>query len=501
MEKALSGVKVLDMTQFEAGTSCTEMLAWLGADVIKVESPKMGEQGRWLLTEKQGVDSYYFILLNANKRGITLNLKSEKGRAMFIDLVKQVDMLTENFSLGTLEGLGLGYDQAARNKSAAHLPDHQGLRHARSVQQIQKLRHDRAGVRRRDGADRISRFAAAQARTDNRRHRHGHACGGRRARRVHPARANGQGAEGRSRDAGSGAEFRARADDGHVRHAQAHAAHRAIASAAAVPATSTNARPAATTTTATSCAPRPRCSKACAKVIGHPEDRERRAFRADENRAKNVEALTAMINEWTGRHTKYEVMRILGEAGVPCGAVLDSVELLNDPHLKERGMIVTIKHPARGDFTMPGCPVRLEDSPVEVTAAPLLGQHNADVYGEMLGLGAGQLEELEARRHHLDAALLIGRGDLFEAIEYLRREGEGILARFARSKRGIVYADLRFEVVFNRSGAAVNGEPRDGSESESAAYASRFMSRTGRVRSVTVKPARRLARSRVVRRN
>src|SRR6202162_2780264 len=111
MEKALSGVKVLDMTQFEAGTSCTEMLAWLGADVIKVESPKMGEPGRWLLTEKQGVDSYYFILLNANKRGITLNLKSEKGRAMFIDLVKQVDMLTENFSLGTLESLGLGYDK------------------------------------------------------------------------------------------------------------------------------------------------------------------------------------------------------------------------------------------------------------------------------------------------------------------------------------------------------------------------------------------------------
>src|SRR5208282_5381075 len=111
MEKALSGVKVLDMTQFEAGTSCTEMLAWLGADVIKVESPKMGEQGRWLLTEKQGVDSYYFILLNANKRGITLNLKSEKGCAMFIDLVKQVDVLSENYSLGTLEGLGLGYDR------------------------------------------------------------------------------------------------------------------------------------------------------------------------------------------------------------------------------------------------------------------------------------------------------------------------------------------------------------------------------------------------------
>ena len=111
MEKALSGVKVLDLTQFEAGTSCTEMLAWLGADVIKVESPKLGEQGRWILTEKQGVDSYYFILLNANKRSITLNLKSEKGCAIFRELVKQVDILSENFSLGTLEGLGLGYDK------------------------------------------------------------------------------------------------------------------------------------------------------------------------------------------------------------------------------------------------------------------------------------------------------------------------------------------------------------------------------------------------------
>ena len=110
MEQALAGVKVLDLTQFEAGPSCTEMLAWLGADVIKVESPKMGEQGRWLLTEKQGVDSHYFLLLNANKRSITLNLKSDEGREIFRQLVKKVDILSENYSLGTLEGLGLGYE-------------------------------------------------------------------------------------------------------------------------------------------------------------------------------------------------------------------------------------------------------------------------------------------------------------------------------------------------------------------------------------------------------
>ena len=110
MEKALEGVKVLDLTQYEAGTSCTELLAWMGADVIKVESPGKGEQGRWSVSERPGVDSFYFILLNANKRSITLNLKSESGKAMFLDLVKQVDILTENYSLGIMESFGLGYD-------------------------------------------------------------------------------------------------------------------------------------------------------------------------------------------------------------------------------------------------------------------------------------------------------------------------------------------------------------------------------------------------------
>src|SRR6516225_3036346 len=111
MEKALAGVTVLDLTQYEAGTSSTELLAWLGADVIKVEEPKLGEQGRWRVTDKPGVDSYYFMLLNANKRSITLNLKSSRGKEIFSDLVKQVDIVSENYSLGTMESLGLGYDK------------------------------------------------------------------------------------------------------------------------------------------------------------------------------------------------------------------------------------------------------------------------------------------------------------------------------------------------------------------------------------------------------
>jgi formyl-CoA transferase len=114
-------------------------------------------------------------------------------------------------------------------------------------------------------------------------------------------------------------------------------------------------------------------------------------------RAKNNEELSALLNEWTSRHTKHEVMKILGSAGVPCGAVLNTVELLNDPHLRERQMIVDIEHPARGKISMPGCPVKLEDSPAEVKSAPLLGQHNAEIYGQMLGLGQQQLDELKTK--------------------------------------------------------------------------------------------------------
>jgi formyl-CoA transferase len=103
-----------------------------------------------------------------------------------------------------------------------------------------------------------------------------------------------------------------------------------------------------------------------------------------------------LIRQWTQQHGKFEVMEIMGKAGVPCGAVFDSGDVLTDPHLKARGMIVTIDHPTRGAMTMPGCAVQLSDSPVEVRPAPLLGQHNEDVYRDMLGLSHGQLSELKA---------------------------------------------------------------------------------------------------------
>ena len=108
---ALAGIKVVDLTQFEAGTSITETLAWLGADVIKVENPIGGEQGRNASSERKDADSYYFMLLNANKKSVTLNLKSERGKAMLRDMIRKADIFAENFAPGVIEKLGFSWEE------------------------------------------------------------------------------------------------------------------------------------------------------------------------------------------------------------------------------------------------------------------------------------------------------------------------------------------------------------------------------------------------------
>jgi formyl-CoA transferase len=396
MEKALAGVRLLDLTQYEAGTSCTEMLAWLGADVIKVEEPHRGEQGRWRLTEKPGTDSYYFMLLNANKRSITLNLKSERGREIFLELIKRVDILSENYSLGTLENLGLGYDLLRQINPRLIYVTIKGFG---TYGPYSKYKSFDMIAQAAGGAMALTGFPGSPP--------------------LKPGPTIGDTGTGIHAACGVLAAYIQRERTGKGQKVEV-AMQEAVLNYVRVPMMTTylthepakrvgNRIGAGPVGDIFRCAPGgPNdyvylyCSsdemwRAMFNVIGRPEVADDPRFKDRKGQRQNVEALTAIIEEWTTKRGKREVMKLMGEAGVPCGAVLDSVELLNDPHLRERGMIATVKHPMRGEFTMPACPVKLEDSPVEVTAAPLLGQHNRDVYGELLGLKDGELDQLKAQ--------------------------------------------------------------------------------------------------------
>ena len=174
---------MLDLTQFEAGPSCTEALAWLGAEVVKVENPKGGDPGRSILRRATAATPY-FLIFNANKRSITVDLKSPRGQEARARLARKADVFIENFAPGAIERLGLGYDVISQDQSRHHLRPGEGLRRRQPVREESRLRHDRAGVRRHDEHHRRARRPAGQARADARRYRHRHAAG-----HQHPGRA------------------------------------------------------------------------------------------------------------------------------------------------------------------------------------------------------------------------------------------------------------------------------------------------------------------------
>ena len=395
MRKALANLKVLDLTQFEAGTSCTELLAWLGADVIKVESPRGGDQGRRAFAEP-GQDSVYFLLLNANKRSVTLNLKSDEGKALFKSLVPQFDVVVENYSLGTLESLGLGYDvlrslnpqiiyatikgfgtygpyapyksfdmiaQAAGGAmSVTGLPGSPPVKPgptigdtgtgihcavgilAAYVQRLETGQGQKVEVSMQDAVVNLTRVAMlGHYLTGKPVERRGNRILGMAPGDIYPCAPEGPN------------DF----------------VYLTVSSE--------------------------EMWESLLRVIGRADLVGDPRYASASARSKHAEEVHSLVAAWTKTKDKFAVMKVVGEAGVPCGAVLDTGDLLANEHLKQREMIVTIDHPQRSAFTMPGCPVKLADSPVRVQPAPLLGQHNAEVYGALLGLSAADLAGLKEK--------------------------------------------------------------------------------------------------------
>jgi len=392
MQKALEGIRVLDLTQYEAGPSSTQMLAWLGAEVIKIEPPG-GEAGRLALSDKKGEDAWFFMLLNSNKKGVTLNLKAPRGRAMFEAMVKTADVVVENLGPGAMERLGLGYEALKKLNPriiAASVKGFGSTGPYADYKSFEWIAQAMAGAMSMTGSPDGPPTKAIGGLADTGAGLHT-AIGILAAIIQRNATGVGQQIEVAQQDAVVNL-LRI-----HLRESYATGKpgpRQGNRSAAAAPSNIYRCRPFGPNDYVFIHCATQEMWKSMVTVMGRPElgDDPRYADRRD--RVQFIDEIDDMIEAWTEKRTKHEVMETLASRGIPCGAVLDSNEVLADPHLRQRGFITELEHPRRGKYPMPGNPVRMSDSHTEVRRAPLLGEHNEEIYGKALGISKEELDSL-----------------------------------------------------------------------------------------------------------
>ena len=387
MDKALEGVKILDLSRVQAGPSCTQLLGFLGADVIKVEDTGGGDRTRWEMAHNEH-DSVYFTIFNNNKRAITLNLKDDRGRAMLADLVKWADIVLENYSKGVMERLGIGYEWLkslkpdiiyASIKGFGNWGDWSEFKSFETAAQATGGLMSANGLP--DGPPKGVSIGAGDSGTG-----------------LHMAIAVL--AALRQRDkSGEGQMVEVSMQDGitnlmRISLIRPLSVGEVNTAWGRVP-------------NVFRCAPggdddyvmihtRGDLWITALAVMGKEAMFEDERYMTDELRGERSDEVREIIEEWTMQRTKYEAFEALAAAGVWCGAVLTPVEVINNEHLKQREMIVTVKDDYRGDYRMIGSPVKMEKSPVTVTQAPRYSEHTDEILKSMLGVSEDELVELRS---------------------------------------------------------------------------------------------------------
>ena len=399
MGKALEGVRIIDLTQFEAGTSCTQLLAWLGADVIKVEEPTHGDPGRVTNTDMPGVDSGYFLNLNSNKRSVALDLKQPKGKDIFFELVRQGDIVAENLAPGTLERLGLGYDVLSEVNPKIILARIKGFgtygpySEYKSFDMIAQATGGSMAVTGNAGDPPI-RPGATIGDTGTGLHA---AVGIMAALWQRQTTGKGQVVEVAMQDAVVNLTRVAMCTFNETHQSRPRAGN----NAQGLPGTRPYPCPPGGSDDWVYTAATPRrlgLWLTLIRAIGGDEMAADPNYSAFDWVVEHTDEINEMIEAWTMERTKYEVFHILGKAGVPCGPTLNAVDIYSDPQLLARDMIVTLEHPDRGPFMVPGCPVKMSDSPVELEIGPSLGMQTEEVLKELLHMTDGDLAELREQK-------------------------------------------------------------------------------------------------------
>jgi formyl-CoA transferase len=394
IQPALKGVIVLDLTQFEAGPSCTEALAWLGAEVVKVEEPHRGEPGRWGFSDRPDADSHYFIYYNLNKRSVTCNLKSEGGKALLRRMIEKADVLIENMAPGTFGRLGFDYPRLSALNPRLIFAQVKGF--APESEHANYLAFDMI-------AQAMGGTMGVNGHPDE--------------PPVRPGPTIGDTGTGMLCAMGIIAALYQRVTTGRGQHIQI-AMRDAMLNYCRTPMSRQVAHNdqlprGGNTVVGTAPSGLYKCApgglddwcyifasrgneehwRRLVKTIGREDLLSDPRMVDGATRAKNREVVDGAITEWTSKHTKHEVTRIIAGAGVPCGAVLTTLELLHDPDLHKRGMMQKIAHPVRGPVIVPGWPLRMSDSKVPLRSAPILGADSEAIYGEWLGCSPDEVRE------------------------------------------------------------------------------------------------------------
>ncbi|MCH2311255.1 MAG: CoA transferase [SAR202 cluster bacterium] len=388
----LNGVRILDLTQVQAGPSCTQLLAWLGADVIKIEEPGKGDRTRWEMAGNENIDSFYFLVFNANKKSMTLNLKNREGISIFKKLLEISDVVIENYAPGRMEEFGLSKNYLNEKYPHVVYASIKGFGNSGPNSNLKSYEH-------------VAQAAGGAMSTN----------GFNEGPPLFTSTGIGDSGSGLHCAIGILAALRQRDLCGEAPSVDI-SMQDAVLNLLRVRFVETFNDGQAVKRSGNSVWDSPKCVFPCRPngpndyvtmvitgdawesllaLSGNSNLIGNKIYETEDSRKEHADEIYEIIAAWTKTHSKNEIMEILSDLGIPCSPVKDTVELLNDEHLSERQMIVNLNDPDRGEYKAIGCPIKVGNSEIDITPPPLLGQNTEEVLTELLGIELNQIKSLK----------------------------------------------------------------------------------------------------------